>query len=252
MDHKVNSQHVFFKVFRILSEPLGLKLVFDFLLTLLVFFIPCVCCPKRHQVLHEFVVDSQSFNSYAKGGGIAFPDSVDVRSLLDKIVHYFGLSGTRCLVQRRPPVRVSPVQQPRILLGGFLQRFEVTSGRKFMDVGLRALGKVFGPSVGKISQESLLSRRSRQNVGRHIWVVAFRLLALAFSPTLDGLEMDKDVGHVASLQGKGSPVNERMGLVEDHVPGFHCDVDGFPGAIVDLEGPGLVHVLRHVDNATAH
>mmetsp|Transcript_28873 Transcript_28873/g.60792 ORF Transcript_28873/g.60792 Transcript_28873/m.60792 type:complete len:395 (+) Transcript_28873:529-1713(+) len=66
-----------------------------------------------------------------------------------------------------------------------------------------------------------------------------------------GLEVNENVGVVASLEREGPAVQDRVAFVEDHVPRFHGDVVGQPVVAVDLDRPGLVHVLVDVENGRA-
>eukprot|EP00640_Fibrocapsa_japonica_P001458 CAMPEP_0113936288 /NCGR_PEP_ID=MMETSP1339-20121228/3229_1 /TAXON_ID=94617 /ORGANISM="Fibrocapsa japonica" /LENGTH=393 /DNA_ID=CAMNT_0000938703 /DNA_START=157 /DNA_END=1338 /DNA_ORIENTATION=+ /assembly_acc=CAM_ASM_000762 len=56
------------------------------------------------------------------------------------------------------------------------------------------------------------------------------------------------VGVVVPLQGEGAPVLAAGGLVEHHVPRGHRHVVGAAAVVVDVQVPGLLHVLVDVDD----
>mmetsp|Transcript_30411 Transcript_30411/g.67257 ORF Transcript_30411/g.67257 Transcript_30411/m.67257 type:complete len:364 (+) Transcript_30411:937-2028(+) len=67
-----------------------------------------------------------------------------------------------------------------------------------------------------------------------------------------GLEVHKEVRVAAAHQREGSAVHDCVALVEHHISRLHGNVVGLACVAVHLDGPGLVHVLRHLDDAGGH
>mmetsp|Transcript_9987 Transcript_9987/g.20823 ORF Transcript_9987/g.20823 Transcript_9987/m.20823 type:complete len:265 (-) Transcript_9987:154-948(-) len=64
--------------------------------------------------------------------------------------------------------------------------------------------------------------------------------------------MNENVRVIASLEWKGPTVDQRMALVQNHVPGFHGNVYGVAVSIIHLQRPWFVDVLGNIDNPAAH
>lgn len=64
-----------------------------------------------------------------------------------------------------------------------------------------------------------------------------------------GLKMNKNVGVVASFEGKWATVKDRVAFVQNHVARLHSHIVGATIVRVHLYGPGLVNILRNLKNS---
>ena len=56
----------------------------------------------------------------------------------------------------------------------------------------------------------------------------------------------------AAVEREGPAVQHGVALVQDHVPGSHGDIVGLALVVVHLDRPGLIQVLRHLDDGGGH
>mmetsp|Transcript_1559 Transcript_1559/g.4607 ORF Transcript_1559/g.4607 Transcript_1559/m.4607 type:complete len:268 (-) Transcript_1559:436-1239(-) len=63
-----------------------------------------------------------------------------------------------------------------------------------------------------------------------------------------GPHVQEHVGHEPALERGGPPMRTAGALVQDHVSRLHHHMGGLHAVPHDLEGPGLVQVLGHVDD----
>mmetsp|Transcript_14154 Transcript_14154/g.39007 ORF Transcript_14154/g.39007 Transcript_14154/m.39007 type:complete len:327 (-) Transcript_14154:325-1305(-) len=100
--------------------------------------------------------------------------------------------------------------------------------------------------IQKVLVLILCQSRSRLDVW---WKV--RILIVDKSPPIHEavwLKVNEDIGIISADQREWSPMNNRTGFVQDHVTRLHGDVDCLAIMTVDLYGPILIHILRHIDD----
>mmetsp|Transcript_19462 Transcript_19462/g.33416 ORF Transcript_19462/g.33416 Transcript_19462/m.33416 type:complete len:455 (-) Transcript_19462:327-1691(-) len=186
------------------------------------------------------------------------------------------------LVQWRPPIGILGIQQMFHLLNN---RFELhripilrgpmggsaSCGELFLRRSLPRGGNVPSLlSIGMSPVPPFLLDASPCNVRRqpvrHVGLVTSRfhlvfssgggllrrLVSLMAEGMSRGFEVNKNVRVVSSLKGEGTPVEDRVRFVKDHIARFHGDVVGFAVVRVHLHRPRLVDILIDVQNRRAH